>query len=151
MTNKYKPEFLEQNGKEIVLDASHITYEDLQGIERFLEYGIIVESGSDENSYYIKYGDGTMICGGQIALSSGSIEIGEINIIRATYPEPFVSEPIISDSHRFSVPAINSIQNYHISTEDPKNDYVDFNIAHFGISNGRVSVRIRYIAIGRWK
>ena len=51
-----------QNNEEIKLDASNIAYKDLQGISRMLEYGIIVESDSNSDGHYVRYGDGTQIC-----------------------------------------------------------------------------------------
>lgn len=61
----------------------------------------IIESGSNANGNWIKYGDGTMICTKNITLTTaitaswGALyESGELSL--GQFPVPFISKPIVS-------------------------------------------------------
>lgn len=49
-------------GKGRKLHIDEIAYKDLQEDKRLLSFGVIVESGSNSNGFYIRWGDGTQYC-----------------------------------------------------------------------------------------
>ena len=137
-----------QNNKEIKFDIDNIVYEDLQGIARLLGWGIIVESGENENGSYVKFGDGTMICYGRVALDendgSGKVFSFPTSFIDSNYvifvtangnassaaSGSYVVEQVRVDSSRFRAKAL-----VHTATS----------------INVPASVISLYYAIGRWK
>lgn len=91
-----------QNNEDIKLDIDNIAYKDLEGITRLLGWGIIVESGENENGSYIKFGDGTMICWVKMIVTDQTIDNPYGSLFQATrrwcYPKPFVYKPVVNCS-----------------------------------------------------
>ncbi len=111
----------------------------------------ITESGSNENGYYIKFDDGTMIAYGHITNNIsfenewGSLFYGTIGMI--TFPEPFVSPPYIYYSDMGGTPAffiatsgtVSTIGTPHIDLYRPVRN------------TNLLAVGLNWLAIGRWK
>ena len=91
-----------QNNKEIKFDIDNIAYEDLQGIARLLGWGVIVESGNNENGSYIKFGDGTMICWVDMTVTDQAIDNPYGSFFQGTrswtFPQAFVDMPSVTCS-----------------------------------------------------
>lgn len=82
------------------INAGEIAFKDENNSVHPITWGVIVESGSNANGTYIKFGDGTMICyykttvyDQAINSAYGSLFIGTRNW---TFPEPFISAPFVT-------------------------------------------------------
>lgn len=111
----------------------------------------IVESGSNENGYYIRFSDGTQICThGIIATRFSSREM------RATwiFPASFLSGPTVS-ANRANVgsitPSDDMIGHTRISVSAVQCIAGVFRISGMTDWGADDSFRIDFIAIGRWK
>ncbi len=84
------------------IHGDEIAYKDLQDIVRLLGWGVIVESGSNSNGSYIKFGDGTMICWVNMNVTDQAINNPYGSLFQAArrwyYPKPFVYNPVVNCS-----------------------------------------------------
>lgn len=121
-----------------------------------LANAVIVESGSNENGHYVKYGDGTMRCRfvteGR-ALSSVSTTTQNIRVYRSAridwiYPQPFIEKPAVNLTGRCLIDgtAINTQvgERYY----DNSNTQVALQLLALDTFN---SVDYSVFAEGRWK
>ena len=138
-----------QNNKEIKFDIDNIAYEDLQGIARLLGWGVIVESGENENGEYIKFGNGRMVCQAYIEFDNigvtsswGSLYMS--GNISWQYPEPFVGRPFASANDNITAQPV-----FEIPVTVSTSVYL-FKLASAQSFSSR-SRQISLFAIGRWK
>ena len=114
--------------------------------------GAIFERGVNANGWYLKYLDGTMICGN---IFGGAMSVG-VNYLkppRQTFPAQFVDIPFISGAQHEN----HADPNYGCLMvgfgNDPSNPLSKdgFSPAVVSISNSTAaSIAIRWTAIGRW-
>lgn len=136
-------------GKGDKIHVNEIAYKDLQDIVRLLGWGVIVESGSNANGAYLKFGDGTMICY-RSDLTLNYVD-GDLNV-KWTYPQPFSEVPTVLAVRRQAelyttkrIPSITvmtqSVDKASISLQRHTGDV--FVATDKGLINA--------FAIGRWK
>lgn len=122
--------------------------------------GAIIERGSNANGEYIKFADGTMICRHSLTVSAGpAIAQGALfrspNAFSRAYPAVFVAPPVFSGltaRHAVSggvsyiglLGVTEGALDAPSATEIPECYYMATN------SWSSLSVRLHYIAIGRW-
>lgn len=117
----------------------------------------IIESGSNDNGEWIKYGDGTMICYGTWSIgpfttggnSIGSLYYGDINVWHS-FPKEFISKPIVSfDIYdtRSSFTGSIWLQKKLTTVETARFG----NVRVLSATNTTLNIAIDFIAIGRWK
>ncbi len=137
-------------GKGDKIHVNEIAYKDLQDIVRLLGWGVIVESGSNSNGSYIKFGEGTMICYRSDLTLNYHVD-GDLNV-KWTYPQPFSEVPTVLAVRRQAelyatkrIPSITvmtqSVDKASISLERHTDDV--FVATDKGLINA--------FAIGRWK
>jgi hypothetical protein len=84
------------------INAGEIAFKDENNSVHPITWGVIVESGSNANGTYIKFGDGTMICWIRMSVTDqainqayGSLFIGTRNW---TFPAEFLNPPTVTCS-----------------------------------------------------
>ena len=116
-------------------------------INKSLLNGVVIEEGNNDNGYYIKYDNGTMICTSTKTISEWNYEY-KYHVGVWTYPKAFIETPnVFSSAFDWSTYSIiiktNPIKEYcslmgHII--DPvTNDFI------------QGSIYMSLFAIGRWK
>lgn len=108
----------------------------------------IIDSGSDINGTYVKYFDGTMICSNTVTYQNVAItntwgsfyESSQLSL--GNYPVAFIQEPDLSLTSHYP----NFVQKYgDASATSPGTFYAS------KPKSGTETVKVSYIAIGRWK
>lgn len=148
-------------------NAPYVSAENLNQMQENVESAIngVVESGSNDNGYWIKYADGTMICTGSksvIANASTTNETGG-GIYRSsgiefnTFPQSFTDVPYsisygIKRCTKQDVPKFileNFNDSYAVTNSSPGKIFIGF----LGTTDLSLSIdaTVTYIAIGRWK
>lgn len=107
--------------------------------------GTEIESGSNENGFWIKFADGTLICIGDTTEVLTS-EISESNFL-VTYPIAFVNYPSVTISNVYSYyrdlilsVAVPTLSNFKVNWYKQS-----------GTAAANSNIRVYWIAIGRWK
>lgn len=110
----------------------------------------IVESGSNTNSNYIKFSDGTMVCYNQISTTSSLTAyystLTRTNDIGVTFPKTFTNIPYIAIT-----PIGNQTIGCYISTGNPATTTGFATMLFKGNAATATTCIFNYIAIGRWK
>lgn len=113
------------------------------------EYAII-ESGSNSNGKYIKYGDGTMICWNSAQVTkSVSNSWGSLYVCTAfsagTFPQTFTSTPTIN------IYCSGSSSVMLVTAAGPSTTSAGSIQLARGDRNTSTTTTVNYIAIGKWK
>ena len=112
---------------------------------------VIVESGSNANGDYVRFGDGTMICMGKTSVDGkfdGNLKWGSLYYLDAPvmdYPKPFISQPYTIPVSFTTLGIMFSTYNPVTTTHTPTIELVR------PVTNPKVPITIGYVAIGRWK
>ena len=111
-----------------------------------LDGAVIVESGTNENGRYIKFGDGTMIC---FINSRQTKTVGGGGQFSWVYPSTFIDKNVSIACHGNSVNQsyFFVLQNTGTTTSEA---VMAARTATSGVSAG-TSIDVNMIAIGRWK
>ena len=112
----------------------------------------IAESGSNENGYYIKFDDGTMICKGKIVgqklqFTEHATGLWRTDYINFAYPQNFVGEyPALSISS-------TSVGNFGIWMNSASRRLTEGSYRAFALrdQSGNAIGDMYFSAIGRWK
>lgn len=112
---------------------------------------VIVESGSNENGEYVRFGDGTQMCwhhvgnwpGSMPATATGSLYRSSADLVW-TYPKPFVDEPYADGSSS----GYSWVNDAGGANRDNTESY-SFRV--YRSAAATVNPHIRLWAIGRWK
>lgn len=138
------------------INASDVAVKDLNNKAKILNDCVIVDSGTNSNGSWIKYGNGIMICTKRVKFSTtienrwGNLFDSE-KLSLGNFPQPFVSKPIMSAT------------NCYASGEESRGAMIEaiFNVTGTSagvcwICRGQIeTVAKQYIfdimAIGRWK
>ena len=125
--------------KSNLVGAVNEVYSDVQSI---------VESGSNSNGYYVKYGDGTLIQWGRytatyaVDISLSAVYRGDQKTI--TFPIAF-----IDTNFKMTLSAIAPVNSAYLVDEKTTNTMKFYPIAYASRTSGSYSVD--FIAIGKWK
>ena len=113
--------------------------------------GAIVESGSNANGNYIKWGDGTQICMGKTSVDGefdGKLKWGSLYYLDAPvmdYPKPFISNPYVIPVSFTTLGLLLYTYGSATVTRTPIIELVR------PTTNPKAPITIGYVAIGRWK
>lgn len=107
--------------------------------------GAVIERGSNANGEYVRFADGTQICTGSVAFSSGATTaFGALyqssSVMGWTYPATFAAAPAVTGH------AVNSL--YWIGSATPF--LASIQVRLFSASSASTSVNANLLAVGRW-
>lgn len=120
---------------------------------------VIVESGSNENGEYVRFGDGTQICWQRFYAGTRTY-VGEgtyanpyrSNTINWTFPKPFMSPPTLSLTGQVASGNASARANScGCSTDITGTRVVNIQCVMLTSNNTAADVYIYALAIGRWK
>ena len=117
-----------------------------------MESRTIVESGSNSNGKYIKYGDGTMVCWGSTWFT-GIFTTGSSASFSRNFPAPFVGEWPVVNPVASMYDGSSAFTNFRVSAFQNGVNLTGF----FGhvrcdyASVAQTNIDLYYKAIGRWK
>lgn len=112
----------------------------------------IVESGSNDNGSWVKFADGTMICGGQISqtLTRATQRSGcggyRTSGVTVNFPTAFIETPQLSLLDTSSTDFSLNCRSSSVNTSY-------FNVFWYAINSNssQLNYKADYIAIGKWK
>jgi|SRR5699024_3415217 len=140
---------IEKNGEQIKLNASEVMYKDENEITRMLPFGIIVESGENENGSYVKFGNGWMLCVSVVTLTYTSTVTIDYNW---RYPASFIAKPFaFGNSAESSGVSHRGLSPYFISDSISNTRVLISRIqgtTDFAEADTR---KVNVFAIGKWK
>ena len=111
---------------------------------------IIVESGSNENGKYIKFGDGTLICYGRASMSfSMNIEFG--SVFRSDMQSISLPYSFIDTNYVVTLQGIAPVHVCYAVDDDKSVNLFKFYPVSFFSQTSVQSRNIEYICIGKWK
>ena len=93
------------NPQPIIANKNKVSDDDMNEIKSVVNAGVVVESGTNANGNYIKYGDGTMICWDTktyygMQITGGYQGVYYANTGSITFPQEFIEAPhIIATAH----------------------------------------------------
>lgn len=153
------------NGSTIVATSNYFVLKDIQleegstatsyvpylNLEELQENRTIVESSNNDDGYYIKYIDGTMICQGTKLLSNINANIQWGGLYVADITNPITFPKLFTDTPTVTLTVGNESWNCIIINSITTNDKISKISVARNVSSTGMQVRFNYIAIGRWK
>ena len=157
MINKIEDDLAGRNQNWEAID-DHIASgadEDVHGLAN----KVIVESGSNEDGEYIRFGDGTQICwqtfyaGTRTYAGDGTYANPyRSNTVNWTFPKPFISPPTLSLTGQIASSSASARANSCGSSSDITGSrVVNIQCVMLSSNSTDADVFIYALAIGRWK
>ena len=126
-------------GNNTKINANNIAVKKADNSADTLDNCVIVDSGSNSNGSWIKWADGTMICYLNRGYSANGDFVADGSIFLKdfdgwTFPKPFIITPFVQVTNR----SANAITPGTFYATKPK-------------STTGETVKVSYIAVGKWK
>ena len=115
-------------------------------------YGVI-ESGSNTNGSWIKYGDGNMICFAYKSISSTNFNTvyGAVynngNMVTIDFPQTFISNPVVTAT----IYLHGGLGSFTLGRQPTTTNFTGWMTSFKSYDFSNIGCGIYYTAIGRWK
>lgn len=113
----------------------------------------ITESGSNDNGYYIKFDDGTMICKHTLTFPGGTPVAGGQVEQEWVYPVAFIKKPQVMRSIEVYTSVTALASNYSVVGRGQITSPTKCNVmvVHLNRTPETAATYVSLVAIGRWK